>query len=88
MRAPVYALVGFVLWMLGAEDLLLGGPLSAFVALPAALLFELAAGYRAVRNLRRGGGALRGAAIGALLVALPVVLLDASGLLILFSPQQ
>jgi hypothetical protein len=88
VRAPVYALVGFVLFMLGAEDLLLGGPVSAFVALPAALLFELAAGYRAVRNLRRGGGALRGAAIGALLVAVPVILLGASGLLILFSPQQ
>ena len=88
MRAPVYALVGFVIWMLGAEDLLLSGPVSALVALPVALLFELAAGYRAVRNLRRGGSVLRGAAIGALLVALPVVLLDVSGLLILFSPQQ
>jgi hypothetical protein len=88
VRAPVYALVGFVLWMLGAEDLLLGGPVSAFVALPVAFLFELAAGYRAVRNLRRGGSVLRGAAIGALLVAVPVLLLDASGLLILFSPQQ
>jgi hypothetical protein len=88
VRAPVYALVGFVLWMLGAEDLLLGGPVSAFVAFPAALLFELAAGYRAVRNLRCGGSVRRGAAIGAVLVALPVVFLDASGLLVLFSPQQ
>jgi hypothetical protein len=88
VRAPAYALVGFVLWMLGAEDLLMGGPLSAFYALPAALLFELAAGYRAIRNLRRGGSVLRGSAIGALLVAVPVVLLDASGLLLLFSPQQ
>jgi hypothetical protein len=88
VRAPAYALVGFVLWMLGAEDLLMGGPIPARFALPLALVLEVAATYRAIRNLRGGASVARGAAVGALLVAAPVVFLTASGLLLLFSPQQ
>ena len=88
MRAPAYALVGFVLWMLGAEDLLQGGPMSALRALPLALVLEVAATYRAIRNLRGGASVARGSAVGALLVAAPVVFLTVSGLILLFSPQQ
>ena len=88
MRAAVYALIGFVLWMLGAEDLLLGGPIPALFALPLALVLEGAATYRAIRSLRGGASVSRGAAIGALLVAAPVVFLTVSGLFVLFSPQQ
>jgi hypothetical protein len=88
VRAAAYALIGFVLWMLGAEDLLLGGPIPALFALSLALVLEGAAVYRAIRNLRGGASIARGSAIGALLVAGPVVFLTVSGLFVLFSPQQ
>ena len=88
MRAPAYALSGFVLWMLGAEDLLLGGPLPALLALPLALVLEGVAIYRAIRSVRGGASVSRGSAVAALLVAVPVVFLTISGLFVLFSPQQ
>ena len=87
MRAVVFAVAGFVLLVVGAADFVFGGGVLAFFVLPVAIAVEVAAAYGATRVLlRRGAG--RGAAVGALLVAVPVGALAVTGLVALFAPQH
>jgi hypothetical protein len=87
--AAVSALAGFVFLVLATGNFLFGGGVLAFFALPLAIVLEAAAVFSAVRTfVRRRPGARRGAAIGAFLVALPVAVLAAAGLVVLFTPKQ
>jgi hypothetical protein len=86
--AAVSALSGFVFLVLAAGDFVFGDGALAIFALPLAIVFEAAAVYSGVRAVGRETGARRGAAVGGIVVALPVTVLAAFGLVVLFAPKQ
>jgi hypothetical protein len=89
MRAAIFALAGFALLVVGMFDFVYGGGVAALFVWPLAIVLEIVAAFLAVRILGRGeSGAGRGAAIGALVVALASGGLAVVGLLALFAPKR